>query len=40
MFDDDARWGSNRSERGDDARDREAINLRDVDPRDVFVHKA
>ena len=32
MFDDDARWGSDPRERGDDARDRDP-----VDPRDVFA---
>ena len=34
MFDDDPRWGSDPRERDDDARDRDA-----VDPRDVFVNK-
>jgi hypothetical protein len=34
MFDDDPRWGSDPRGRDDDARDREA-----VDPRDVFVNK-
>lgn len=39
MFDDDARWGSEPRERGDDVRDRDAVDPRDVDLRDVFINK-